>query len=54
MAGDADELGGVAREAGGSWISPGAVALDDPALAFARGALVANPDGHALRVREDR
>jgi catechol 2,3-dioxygenase-like lactoylglutathione lyase family enzyme len=52
--GDAEQASGAARAAGGAWISPGAVALDDPALGFARGALVADPDGHALRVREAR
>jgi catechol 2,3-dioxygenase-like lactoylglutathione lyase family enzyme len=52
--GDAEKTAGAARESGGGWISPGAVALDDESLGFARGALVADPDGHALRAIEAR
>jgi catechol 2,3-dioxygenase-like lactoylglutathione lyase family enzyme len=52
--GDAEELARAARDAGGSWVSPGPVALEDVALGFARGALVADPDGHALRAVEAR
>ena len=35
-----------------AFVSPGLVALADAPLGFRRAALVADPDGHALRVRE--
>ncbi len=37
-----------ARAGGGRWVSPGAVALPGRDLRFASGALVRDPDGHAL------
>lgn len=51
---DLDALAARVRGGGGAWISPGPVAIGDSALGFARGLLVADPDGHALRLREPR
>jgi catechol 2,3-dioxygenase-like lactoylglutathione lyase family enzyme len=51
---DATATAARVRTAGGSWISPGPVALEDAALGFSRGLLVADPDGHVMRLRESR
>jgi catechol 2,3-dioxygenase-like lactoylglutathione lyase family enzyme len=51
---DAGALAARARLAGGGWISPGPVALPGDPLGFARAMLIADPDGHALRLREPR
>jgi catechol 2,3-dioxygenase-like lactoylglutathione lyase family enzyme len=51
---DVDAVAARVRPGGGSWISPGPVALEDTALGFPRGLLVADPDGHVMRVRESR
>jgi catechol 2,3-dioxygenase-like lactoylglutathione lyase family enzyme len=48
---DVDAVASHARSGGGTWISPGPVALDGAPLGFDRGMLVGDPDGHALRVR---
>jgi catechol 2,3-dioxygenase-like lactoylglutathione lyase family enzyme len=42
----------VAREAGASLVSGAATALSDPRLGFQRGALIRDPDGHALELVE--
>ncbi len=36
------------RRAGGRWVSPGGVALADARLGYRRGALLRDPDGHAV------
>jgi len=50
----ADAVAVQVHAGGGSWISPGPVALERAPLGFPRGMLVADPDGHVLRVRETR
>jgi catechol 2,3-dioxygenase-like lactoylglutathione lyase family enzyme len=50
----ADEAAKALRSAGGSWISPGAVEIGDPALGIQKGALLGDPDGHALQLIERR
>ena len=47
---DAEAAGRRARERGGAWVSPGAVAPPEPALGFRRGLSVRDPDGHAMRL----
>ena len=42
----------AARSAGGAWISPGAVTAPAEDLGFRKGALVADPDGHAVLLIE--
>ncbi|HKY33201.1 MAG TPA: VOC family protein [Candidatus Polarisedimenticolia bacterium] len=42
----------AARKAGGSWISPGEVTLPDGGLGFRLGALLRDPDGHAVLLSE--
>jgi catechol 2,3-dioxygenase-like lactoylglutathione lyase family enzyme len=49
---DAKRDAAQVRNGGGRWISSGPVALDGAPLGFATGMLVADPDGHALRLRE--
>lgn len=49
---DAAALAGRVRGSNGRWTSPGAVELPAGALGFRRGALVADPDGHAVRIAE--
>lgn len=51
---EADAVAAQVRVGGGSWISPGPVALQGALLGFPRGMLVSDPDGHVLRVREAR
>ncbi|RIL05215.1 MAG: glyoxalase [Proteobacteria bacterium] len=51
---DVDAAAARVRAHGGRWISPGPVALEGAALGFARGLVVADPDGHALRLRAPR
>lgn len=51
---DVDAAAARVRGGGGAWISPGPVAVGDPALGFARGLLAVDPDGHALRLRAPR
>jgi catechol 2,3-dioxygenase-like lactoylglutathione lyase family enzyme len=41
------------RAAGGSWVSPGAVAMPDAAPGFRRGAMVRDPDRHAILLTEN-
>lgn len=45
---DADADASAVQRLGASWISPGAVTLTSPLLGVRRGALVRDPDGHAL------
>lgn len=49
---DAGAAAAAARRAGGRWVSPGAVGDASPALGFAVGALVRDPDGHGLLLTE--
>jgi catechol 2,3-dioxygenase-like lactoylglutathione lyase family enzyme len=49
---DAAGLAARVRASNGRWTSPGAVELPADALGFHRGALVADPDGHAVRIAE--
>jgi catechol 2,3-dioxygenase-like lactoylglutathione lyase family enzyme len=43
---------GAVRAGRFTWVSPGVVALPQPALGFAKGALVRDPDGHAVLLAE--
>jgi len=45
---DVERVATAARQAGGRWVSPGAVDLDSAATGFRHGALVRDPDGHAV------
>lgn len=45
-AGDAAAL----RKAGYDWVSPGAIDIHDPALAYTKAATVQDPDGHFIRL----
>jgi catechol 2,3-dioxygenase-like lactoylglutathione lyase family enzyme len=49
---DLARLGAGLRPAGGALISPGPVALPSNELGFGKAVLVADPDGHLLRIRE--
>lgn len=49
---DAEAAARRARSAGGTWMSPGAVATSGPPFGPGRSALVRDPDGHALRLTE--
>jgi catechol 2,3-dioxygenase-like lactoylglutathione lyase family enzyme len=49
---EAAALAARVRASNGRWTSPGAVELPSDALGFRRGALVADPDGHAVRIAE--
>jgi catechol 2,3-dioxygenase-like lactoylglutathione lyase family enzyme len=46
------ELAEALLAADARFVSPGAVDFDPPALGFRRALLVADPDGHAVRIRE--
>lgn len=50
---DSEDAAARVRGGGGTWISPGAVALPDAELGFGQALLAADPDGHALRIRTD-
>jgi catechol 2,3-dioxygenase-like lactoylglutathione lyase family enzyme len=45
---DAETAAAEARAGGGEWVSPGAVRLPAPDLGITSGALVSDPDGHAM------
>ncbi|HET9481660.1 MAG TPA: VOC family protein, partial [Candidatus Polarisedimenticolia bacterium] len=49
---DASQAAAAARSAGGAWVSPGAVVLEAGLLGLRRGALVRDPDGHAVLLAE--
>ncbi len=49
---DAERTSRRLREAGGVWVSPGAVATPGRELGFARGAVLRDPDGHFIRLIE--
>ena len=49
---DAERAAGAVRAAGGRWVSPGAVRVEDAALGFTAGALARDPDGHGLLLVE--
>jgi len=49
---DAEAAARALRPAGGRWVSPGAVTLDDARLGFTRGALVRDGDGHGVLLSE--
>ncbi len=48
----ADAAAGAVRAGRFVWVSPGAVVLPQPALGFAKGALVRDRDGHAVLLAE--
>jgi hypothetical protein len=45
-----DDVAGGLRSAGVPFVSPGVVTLPGDDLAFGRGALTRDPDGHAMQV----
>jgi catechol 2,3-dioxygenase-like lactoylglutathione lyase family enzyme len=49
---DAVGAGAVLDRAGARWISPGVVTIPGAPLGFRRGALVRDPDGHAVQIVE--
>lgn len=48
--GDASAAANAVRGAGGAWVSPGVVDVPKDGLDFAKGILVRDPDGHAVRI----
>jgi catechol 2,3-dioxygenase-like lactoylglutathione lyase family enzyme len=48
----ADRTARVLKQSGSLWISPGAVELPDSQLGFRAGALLRDPDGHALLLEQ--
>ena len=49
---DAGPSFAAVRDAGGLFVSPGAITLKDRALGFGRGALLRDPDGHSVQLVE--
>ena len=49
---DVEAAARALRDSGGRWISPGAVPLPGDMLGFRRGALLRDPDGHALLLEQ--
>ncbi len=50
--GSSDAAANTARAGGFRWLSPGAVSLNEGKLGFRKGALVRDPDGHAILLVE--